>query len=213
MAESSGRGKARRGAVRRKILAELCEGRRTANELAGVFGISGTAVRDHLMILRAEGMVKHRVERRGPGKPTHVYELTADGELMLSRAYLPVLSAILTGIERDDGADALEARLREAGKALAAERPRPSGSEQERVKAGVTALRALGAIVEVRKVDSRFLIQGRCCPLASLSPRMPQVCKMLESLLSETTGGNARERCNRERPPHCGFEIAFARAE
>lgn len=208
MAES----KARRGAVRRKILAELCEGRRTAKELAAVFGISGTAVRDHLAILREQGMVKHRVERRGPGKPTHVYELTADGEILLSRAYLPVLSALLEGIERDGGTDALEARLRDTGRMLAAGKGRATGPEQERLRAGVTALRNLGAIVQVVKGDSQYVIKGRCCPLASLSPRMPQVCKMLESLLSEATGGVARERCNREPPPHCGFEIEFPRA-
>jgi predicted ArsR family transcriptional regulator len=52
------------------------------------------------------------------------------------------------------------------------------------------------------------LLRGAACPLATASARSPQVCRAVESLVSEVTGATARECCDRAETPRCCFEIA-----
>jgi DeoR family suf operon transcriptional repressor len=199
----------RRGPTRRQILTVLCGGQRTANELAEVFGISGAAIRDHLRSLGNEGTVRHRVERRGVGKPTHVYELTSDGFSLLSKAYVPVLGAILSGVVERDGEHGLNELLERVGRSLAAATPPPEASPDQRAQLAATAIEELGGIITTAKGAAGYSLQGGCCPLAPLSERVPSLCRMLESMLRELTGMDVHERCDRSMPPRCHFEIPF----
>ncbi|MFL5619405.1 MAG: helix-turn-helix domain-containing protein, partial [Gemmatimonadaceae bacterium] len=61
------------GEPRGRLLATLCGHPATATELAEQVGTTGNAVRVHLGALRDAGLVEFHVERRGVGKPTHVY--------------------------------------------------------------------------------------------------------------------------------------------
>jgi predicted ArsR family transcriptional regulator len=196
-----------RGLTRRQILTELCGGQRTANEIAEELGISGAAIRDHLKSLGEEGLIRHRVERRGVGKPTHVYELTNDGHGLLSRAYVPVLGAILDGIAARDGEDGLDQFLERVGRSLVATSPPAEASPEQRAELAAAAIADLGGIVTIAKTNAGYSLQGGCCPLAPLSQRIPSLCRMLESMLRELTGIEVRERCDRSAPPRCRFEI------
>lgn len=210
MANSGGR-ESGRGVTRLQILAELCGGRLTANEIAQDFGISGTAVRHHLRSLADDGLVHHSVERRGVGKPTHVYELTAEGHALLSKAYVPVLAVILDALATRHGEDGLAELLRAAGRSLAEGELPAAGSLRRKADAAAEALEKLGALVRVVKQRGGYAIQGRCCPLAPLSPRFPALCGMIESLLRELTGAEVRESCERGTPPRCQFALTQAR--
>ncbi|MFL5607026.1 MAG: helix-turn-helix domain-containing protein, partial [Gemmatimonadaceae bacterium] len=105
------------GEPRGRLLTELCGHPQTATELAERVRTSSNAVRVHLDALREAGLVAFTVERRGVGKPTHVYALTEAAEYVLSAAYAPALRAILATLrqERDGG---LAAWLRGAGATL-----------------------------------------------------------------------------------------------
>src|SRR5919199_1212620 len=83
------------GTTRGRVLSELCGRSLTAQQLAEQFAISSNAVRTHLGALRTAHLVRYRSERRGVGKPTHVYELTPEAEYLLSRAYAPTLVQVL----------------------------------------------------------------------------------------------------------------------
>src|SRR3954469_17560930 len=83
------------GSARGQILSELCGRRLTATELAERFSVSSNAIRTHLAALRHARLVRYVTESRGVGKPTHVYELTHQGQYLLSRAYAPVLTHVL----------------------------------------------------------------------------------------------------------------------
>jgi predicted ArsR family transcriptional regulator len=191
----------------RNILVQLCGGRMTANELAQVLGISAPAVRGHLGGLGDEGLVRHRVERRGVGKPTHVYELTPEALATLSKAYVPVLDAVLEVIATREGGNALEELLGEAGRILAVGGPPVPGSVSERAEAAAAELEKLGGVVDVVAVGSGFTLQGRCCPLGTLSPRFPALCTLVERMLRELSGLDVHESCDRGLPPRCRFDI------
>ena len=83
--------------TRGQVLGLLRRGSRTVDELAAGLGLTDNAIRAHLATLERDGLVRQEGQRRGPkaGKPALVYEPTPEAELRLSRAYAPVLAALL----------------------------------------------------------------------------------------------------------------------
>ena len=198
------------GATRGRILAILCDASASSGELADQLGISGNAVHVHLGILRRAGLVDFTVERRGRGKPAHVYHLRAEGEHLLSRAYVPVLRQLLEAAE-ERFAGEFEPLLRAAGRRLAADYSRSTGGELERAEAGARVLRALGGSGKV-EVDADVLsIRSPCCPLSAVTSRGADVCKLMETILGEVMGMAVTERCERGDRPHCVFLLEAAR--
>src|SRR5689334_21759682 len=119
------------GGTRAEILVSLCGERLTALELAQHFGVSSNAIRTHLNALRQADLVGYTTEIRGVGKPTHVYELTIDGQYLLSSAYAPAVDALLH-IARAQLGPRADDVVRQAGRLLAngsSARSRPKGTE------------------------------------------------------------------------------------
>jgi predicted ArsR family transcriptional regulator len=58
------------------------------------------------------------------------------------------------------------------------------------------------------KVEDKLLLQsGNGCPFSDSVAQHPEVCRLAETLLSEITGLEVREHCNRGDAPRCAFEI------
>jgi predicted ArsR family transcriptional regulator len=53
------------------------------------------AVRAQLATLQQDGTVEQRGLRRGTSKPARTYAVTPDAEMLLSRAYIPILTQLL----------------------------------------------------------------------------------------------------------------------
>jgi len=58
-----------------------------AEDLAANLGITASAVRQQLDGLAADGLVTHRPQPRGRGRPTHLYRLTRAAEPLFPKAY------------------------------------------------------------------------------------------------------------------------------
>jgi predicted ArsR family transcriptional regulator len=198
------------GTSRGQILSELCGHRLTALELAERFSVSSNAVRTHLTALESERLVRHAAETRGVGKPTHVYELTPEGQYLLSRAYAPVLASVLQAVQKRV-AGRLDDVLRDAGRGLASARV-PSAGKTSSPKIGAEKcaeiLRSLGGSAEVTEESEGLVIRSECCPLAIVVAEHPSTCKLFEGMAREVTGRDVREKCDRQRRPHCRFIIS-----
>src|SRR5690242_17096037 len=83
--------------TRGQIVALLRRGARTVEELARALALTDNAVRNHLATLERDGIVRQDGVRRGQGagKPAVLYEVRPDAEPLLSRAYAPVLTAMV----------------------------------------------------------------------------------------------------------------------
>jgi len=197
------------GDPRGRLLSELCAKPRTAAELAAAVGTSANAVRVHLDGLRGAGLVAYRVERRGVGKPTHVYSLTTAAEYLLSVAYAPALNAILDRLRLQLNGG-LRPMLREAGVALA-----KSALTQSRQKPSVSTavglLRNLGASAAVEKNNGQQTIRGACCPLGAATRTHPELCGFVEGALTFAGGVPMTERCQHGEQPRCAFVIGEQR--
>ncbi len=199
--------------TRGQIVALLRRGARTVEELAQSLGLSDNAVRAHLAPLERDGLVKQVGVRRGAGagKPATLYELHPEAEPLFSRAYAPVLRAMLDVIAERMPEEDAEALMRDVGRRLATQLGRDvTGDLHARVHAAATLLGALGGETYVEKGDDTLQLRGYGCPLsAAVTPRA-EVCRAVEALLSEVIGSEVREHCDRGDRPQCCFHVESA---
>ncbi len=200
--------------TRGQIVGLLRRGAATVEELARSIGLTDNAIRSHLTTLERDGLIRQDGVRRGPGagKPATIYEIHPDAEALVSRAYAPVLVALLDELATQLPAERSDDLMRAVGRRLAGAVGRPpTGDLANRVEAAAALLNSLGGAAEVDRSESKFVIRG-CggCPLSAATAHRPEVCRALESLLSEYVGSPVRECCDRGERPICHFEIPTA---
>jgi DeoR family suf operon transcriptional repressor len=199
--------------TRGRILALLRTRPWTVDELAAELRLTDNAVRPHLLGLERDGLVQQTGVKRGEGagKPAVVYELRPEAEPLLSRAYAPVLSALLEVLTEALPPRETRKILRETGKRLAATiAGRPTGNLHARARAAAEVLTALGGAVDVEERRGSAFLRGVACPLATAARRSPHICGAVESLVAEISGASVTECCDRSDRPRCCFELRSA---
>ena len=181
---------------------------RTVDELAEALGLTRNAVRDHLATLERDGLVHRSGVRRGKGKPAQLYALTPEAAELFPRAYVPVLHGVLDALAGQFPPATRAALLRDVGRKLVAGRRLPQGGVRERVAAGAAWLDELGGLAEAREVDDRFVIESWSCPLAAVVVAHPELCQLIEAMLTDIIGLPVQEQCDRRQPPRCSFAVA-----
>jgi len=202
--------KPRTDATRDRLLALLREGAWTVDDLAERVGVTDNAVRFHLDALEQAGTVrKDGVRKIGAvGQPASIYSLSPAGDDAFSRAYAPVLIAVLEELRDRTSATQVVAFLRRVGKRLARSFKDSSGPLSSRVASASEMLNALGGITTVEKSGGNYRIVGRACPLARAVEADHCVCAAVTSLVAEVVGAEVSERCDRSGRPKCCFEIS-----
>jgi predicted ArsR family transcriptional regulator len=200
--------------TRGQIVGLLRKGAATVEELAQSLSLTDNAIRAHLTTLERDGLVRQVGVRRtaGAGKPATVYEIHPDAEPLFSRAYAPVLAALMDELAERLPAEGSDDLMRAVGRRLANVVGRaPAGDLGVRVDAAVELLNSLGGAAEVDRSEGKLVIRG-CggCPLSSATAQRPELCRALESLISEFVGAAVHERCDRGARPRCHFEIPTA---
>lgn len=196
--------------TRGRVVALLRARPRTVEELAAELKLTDNAVRSHLVALERDGMVRQTGVRRGPGagKPAVLFELHPDAEPRLSRAYAPVLAALLEVLTEQLSERDAHRVLREAGRRLAASLGgRAPGDLHARARGAAAVLTALGGAVEVEERRGMATLRGIACPLSTAVRRSPTMCAAVESLVAEISGTDATECCDRSDRPRCCFEL------
>jgi predicted ArsR family transcriptional regulator len=183
----------------------------TVEELARELGLTNNGVRAHLATLERDGIVRQSgVVRResGGGKPAYLYELTPEAEDLFPKAYEPVLHRLLDVLAEQLEPDESEALLRSVGRLMAKGETVPTHGPRERLEAAVEVLNELGGLAELEERDGGFVIRGYSCPLAGLTQEHPEVCRMVEPLITELAGVPVYEHCDRGERPRCCLAVA-----
>ena len=198
--------------TRGRVLAHLRRGPATVEELASALDLTDNAIRAHLTTLDRDGLIRQTGVRRGPGagKPAAVYELAAEAETRLSRAYAPVLTALLDELGAALPAPEAEALIRKAGSRLGAAAPARAAALEERVGEAAALLNELGGDVTIEREPGGMRLRGSGCPLAAAVSRHPEACRALQGLLAEFTGTPVVLCCEREPRPRCCFLVPSA---
>jgi predicted ArsR family transcriptional regulator len=197
--------------TRGRVVALLRRTGFTVDELARELDLTNNGVRAHLATLERDGIVRQSgVVRReiGGGKPAYLYELTPEAEDLFPKAYEPVLHRLLDVLAEQLEPDESEALLRSVGRLMAKGETVPTHGPRERLEAAVEVLNELGGLAELEERDGGFVIRGYSCPLAGVTQEHPEVCRMVETLITELAGVPVYEHCDRGERPRCCLEVA-----
>ncbi|HEX6710757.1 MAG TPA: ArsR family transcriptional regulator [Rubrobacter sp.] len=196
--------------TRGQIVTLLRRSGRTVEELAHSQGLTDNGVRAHLAVLERDGIVRQRGSVRrasGGGKPAYIYELTPKAEDLFTKAYEPMLRGLLDVLAERIGPEDTDVLLRAVGRGLAEGKTVPTDGTRARLEAAVSVLNELGGLAQLEERDGTLVIQGYSCPLAAVTLDHPEVCRMIETLVTETAGVPVYERCARGERPRCCFEV------
>ena len=196
--------------TRGQIVTRLRRGARTVEELAESLGLTDNAVRNHLSTLERDGIVRQDGVRRGTGagKPATLYTMHPDAEPLFSRAYEPVLTAMVEVLVEELPAASAAEILHKVGRRIAvASGGQASGTAEQRVGAAAGVLRSLGADVDVESDQGGMVIRSHGCPLSASVTGRPETCRAVEALVSEIVGAPVQECCERGPSPRCCFRI------
>jgi predicted ArsR family transcriptional regulator len=197
--------------TRGQIITLLREGPRSVDELARSMGLTDNAIRAHLSTLERDGLVRQTGVRRlaGAGKPATLYEVHPAAEPLFSRAYAPVLEALVEELATELSAEQRESLMQAVARRRAAEVGRPpKGSLSQRVEAATAVLDSWGGAAKAEQQEGALVIRGTGgCPLSGSTAHRAELCRAMEALLSQLVGAPVRECCDRGERPRCRFEI------
>lgn len=193
--------------TRGKIVTLLRRASRTVEELAQALDLTDNAVRAQLTTLERDGLIQESGRRRSSSKPAAVYTLTPVAEDLFPKAYGLVLRQLLEELNERLTTEEVEVLMRSTGRRLATQWPVLRGELHARLEAAVSALNALGGLVELEQRDNTHVIQGYSCPLASVVPDHPEACRLAETLLTELIGAPVQEQCEHGETSQCRFIV------
>jgi predicted ArsR family transcriptional regulator len=200
--------------MRGKIIILLRHELRTVAELAEALHLTDNAIRAHLATLERDGLVRRGGERRGFRKPHYSYELTSEAEELFPKTYGPLLNRILDALKKRFGSNQVASVLRAVGREIAASRKLRAGTPlNDRLEQIVKVFREFGGHARIERSDGIALIRGTACPLAAITGDHTEICKMVQTLISEIAGTPVRQKCQREPIPKCCFELKLPRAK
>ncbi|WP_088817154.1 helix-turn-helix transcriptional regulator [Kytococcus aerolatus] len=174
------------------------EGPVTARELAEGLDLTPAAVRRHLDVLAAEGVItEHEHDpagHRGRGRPARAWVLSDAGHTTLPTAYDGMALEILDFLRETQGEQAVQEYAERRARTLAArhaERVSAAGEDpRDRAEALADALREDGFAATLREVPQAAgvqLCQGHC-PVQHVAEEFPVLCDAEAEAFSELLG-------------------------
>ncbi len=90
----------------RRLIVEMLKkrGEAAVESIATEAGMTISGARQHLTALERDGLVAHRQERTGPGRPRHWFGLTDAGDALFPRNYVDLTNELLEYVEDEDPA-------------------------------------------------------------------------------------------------------------
>ncbi len=188
-------------------------GKLTIEGIAGHLGISAVAVRQQILKLQADGIVQTDIQRKGIGRPTHQFRLTAAGDTEYPRTYDRLLTSLLDELRCSKGEQAVNQlfelhreRLAHSYRVRTEGRPLPA-----RVKEIAEIQREAGFMPEVtEESDHSWTITEFNCPLCEVSKKYPTACDQELFLITELiqdAGQVTRTRYRLDGDYVCAFQV------
>ena len=180
------------------LLAIKQQGEVTAGDLADSVGLAVTTVRQHLNRLKDQGLLEHRAEARGRGRPTHLYRLSERAERLFPSIDAAMLNRLLDFLSREGHHRAIDAFFRDFWDERTEEfRRRLNQAEGADLNVRLEILGEFlteqGFMPEIDHDDGEVTIRECNCPLSEAveSTRLP--CR-LEAEFLELVVGQSLER-------------------
>jgi DeoR family suf operon transcriptional repressor len=182
------------GRARTAVLTALkTKGEATAEQLAAELGITVGAVRQQLGPLSQEGLLAHRDERPGPGRPRRWYCLTPAAEILFPKRYGQLTNQLLGFIEESDPSIVSEAFVRRSRQREERAQERLAGRPfDEKVRELARILDEDGYLADCERIDSTsWRITELNCAILDVARQHREACgselAFLRSVLPEAS--------------------------
>jgi len=178
------------------------EGRADTERLAQLTEITTSGARQHLVALEADGLVTHLVERVGPGRPRHAYQLTTAGDALFPRHYSALTNELLAYVEDEDPALVERIFARRGQRRLEQAIARTEGLPfDEKVRTIAQILDEDGYLADFRTMDDgTYLITEHNCAVLIVAQRYRHACsselEFLQRALPEADVTRVAHRLN-----------------
>jgi predicted ArsR family transcriptional regulator len=201
---------------RRAVLGRLkTAGEATADQLAAELSITVGAVRQLLGPLGEAGLVAHRDDRRGPGRPRRWYCLTPAAEALFPKRYGQLTNQLLGFIEDADPTLVTSAFERRADQRRARAEPRlaAAGSLEDQVVELARILDEDGYLADcASNPDGSWLVTERNCAILDVARHHREACASELAFLRAVLPDATVERVSHVLADgrHCAYRIAPA---
>ena len=179
---------------RRRIVSALKRhGEMDVEALATAVGMTTSGIRQHMIPLGRDGLVTHRTESAGPGRPRHIYRLSDAGDALFPRRYADLTNELLGYLADEDPEMLQRVFARRAERRLADARLRTEGLPfDERVQEVAAILDDDGYLADcVPDDDGTWTIREHNCAVLNVALRFGHACgtelSFLRALLPEAT--------------------------
>lgn len=187
------------GPTRERVANSILEaGPSTAGELARRLKLTPAAVRRHLEVLLADGVIEARDQRisgtRGRGRPAKVFAVTAAGREHFGQAYDVLAINAMKFLGSTGGEAAVQAFARQRVVELE-ERYRPLielAEPGDRARVLAEALSGDGYAASVKKTPNGTQVCQHHCPVANVAEQFPQLCEAETEVFSRLLGSHVQ---------------------
>ncbi|MBC7592901.1 MAG: transcriptional regulator [Kineosporiaceae bacterium] len=176
----------------------MTEGPSTAVDLAQRLRLTPAAVRRHLDVLLADGVIEARDQRingaRGRGRPAKVFVVTDAGRDHFDQAYDDLATDALRYLQSTGGDAAVQAFARQRVVELEARiRPLIQAAAPEH-HAGILAeaLSQDGYAASAKNAPSGSQVCQHHCPVAHVAEEFPQLCEAEAEMFSRLLGSHVQ---------------------
>jgi len=188
----------------------------TLDELARAVQSAPPALRYHLRILVADGLVAPQdvTHRARVGRPPAVYALTARAHAHLPHQYEWLAVQLLDELARTYSEREMRATLRRIGQRLAKTTPLPRTRVRlsTRLTRAVDVLCARGYAARLEKSDGDWMIHVCYCPYQNVAAHQRAVCELDLALIGTLTQVPWRmTHCLARQDTECTFVVSSAR--
>ena len=188
----------------------------TAPELAAEFGLTDTAIRQHLEALEAAQLVQRTTgAHSGRGRPPTHWSLTPAASTLFADRHADLSVELLTSIRTALGDDALDKVVRtRAERQLASYQGvlQGAGSVEEKVQRLATLRSAEGYLAEAIAADDHVELVEHHCPIQNAADHCGGLCSAELDLFQKALGPDvyvAREQHLLDGGQRCAYRITL----
>lgn len=160
-------------------------GQATVNQLADAVEVKAVTVRHHLNTLQAEQLVEMEEERRGVGRPVHLYRLSQKAERLFPQTYHLLIDRLLGELKQTFPKETVRALIDSLASSMADDLRRevdglPPEARRERL---LEWLEERGLTASWHESDTGLELVSYHCPYRAIGHHHPELCRIDETLV------------------------------
>ncbi len=171
------------GESKRHILESLMGVPGTVHDLADALNIRENAIREHMEMLEAMGLIESKFVKVKVGRPKKIYSITEKGMELFPKKYDLLLKILLDELTHENGAIWVRDFLRRAGERIA----KDGGDRKKDLNDLLAFYNALGCMATAIEKDGNIVIKRNNCIYYNLAMQTDNIlCGTFEDSLVET---------------------------